>query len=302
MVNPLDALTLDQLRLFVCVAREGSFSAAARRLHRAQSAVSYGVARLERLLGVRLFDRSGRRPALTEAGRAFLADAHQVLDAVRRLHARAAGLAEGLEPEVRLAVDAICPMELLVELGRAFQERFPTVALHIRTEVLGAVPSLVLDGTCRIGIAGTVEPDVPGLERRFLTGIPMAPVAAATHPLAALDGPVPSARLRAHVKVVIAERTEAADGRDRSTASGTTWRVADTATKLGLIRAELGWGFLPLDAIRDDLERGALVRLELEGEAPMRPSLYAITRSDAPPGPAGQWLLRRLGELCGEGT
>ena len=63
----------------------------------------------------------------------------------------------------------------------------------------------------------------------------------------------------------------------------------------------------PVDGLDHDAAswttwNGALVRLELEGEAPMRPSLHAVTRSDAPPGPAGRWLLQRLGELCGKGT
>ena len=80
--NELSALTLDQIRLFVCVVQEGSFSAAARRLRRAQSAVSYGVANLEKLLGVQLFDRSGHRPALTATGQGLLSNARQVLDVV----------------------------------------------------------------------------------------------------------------------------------------------------------------------------------------------------------------------------
>ena len=65
----LDAVTLDQLRTFIAAAEEGSFSAAGRKLRRAQSVVSQTLANLEGQLGVRLFDRSGRYPRLTEQDR-----------------------------------------------------------------------------------------------------------------------------------------------------------------------------------------------------------------------------------------
>lgn len=82
--------------------------------------------------------------------------------------------------------------------------------------------------------------------------------------------------------------------------SGTTWRVSDEATKLALIRAGLGWGKLPLDLVREDLERGTLVQIVLEewGPRPLMAPLYAITRTDSPPGPAGRWLLETLETLC----
>jgi DNA-binding transcriptional LysR family regulator len=74
----LDPIIFDQLRVFETVADAGSFSAAARRLRRAQSAVSYAIGNLEAQLGIALFERGRRRPVLTEAGRAVLADARAV--------------------------------------------------------------------------------------------------------------------------------------------------------------------------------------------------------------------------------
>src|SRR5271154_2231676 len=82
--------TLDQLHVLTAVVEAGSFSAAARRLHRAQSVVSYTIANLEAQLGVALFARDGRRPLLTDAGRALVADARRVGRLVDELRARAA--------------------------------------------------------------------------------------------------------------------------------------------------------------------------------------------------------------------
>ena len=74
----LDGVSLDQLRTFVAAAEEGNFSAAGRRLRRAQSVVSQTLANLEGQIGVKLFDRSGRIPTLTDQGHALLADARAV--------------------------------------------------------------------------------------------------------------------------------------------------------------------------------------------------------------------------------
>jgi len=85
----LDGVTLDQLRTFIAAVDEGSFSAAGRKLRRAQSVVSQTLANLEAQLGVKLFDRSARYPRLTEEGRSLLADARAVADHIDEFKARA---------------------------------------------------------------------------------------------------------------------------------------------------------------------------------------------------------------------
>src|ERR1700735_5722496 len=105
----LEGITLDQIRPFIAAADEGSFSAAGRRLRRAQSVVSQTLANLEGQLRVKLFDRSGHLPVLTDQGRALLADARAVAGGVDILQARAKSLAGGLEPELSAAVDVMFP-------------------------------------------------------------------------------------------------------------------------------------------------------------------------------------------------
>lgn len=80
----LDGVSLDQLRTFVAAVDEGSFSAAARRLNRVQSAVSTWVSGLEAQIGVVLFDRSGRYPKLTSEGVLLLADARNIVSGATR--------------------------------------------------------------------------------------------------------------------------------------------------------------------------------------------------------------------------
>src|SRR5690606_284244 len=155
--------TYDQLALFLAVVDEGSFAAAARRLGRAVSAVSYGIGNLEAQLGLALFDRAGtRRPVLTEAGHAVLAEARAIARGMDGLRARVKGLHEGLEAEVSLVVDVMLPPDRLGAALRAFNTQFPTVALRLHVEALGAVTAKVLAGEAVIGINGPLNAGTAG--------------------------------------------------------------------------------------------------------------------------------------------
>jgi DNA-binding transcriptional LysR family regulator len=105
-----DLFTLEQLRTFVAVHEEGNFSAAARRLKRAQSAVSTTMSNLEEQLGLALWDRTTRIATLTDHGRVLLASALRVLTETDTLQRAVADLVGGLEPMVSLCVDAIFPV------------------------------------------------------------------------------------------------------------------------------------------------------------------------------------------------
>ena len=114
--------TLDQLQVFVAVAETGSFSAAARRLNRSQSVVSYTIANLEAQLELQLFERGGtREPRLTEAGTAMLEDARRMVSVLQSMRSRAEGLKHGLEAEVAVAVDVSLPSPVLTCVLKAFQ-------------------------------------------------------------------------------------------------------------------------------------------------------------------------------------
>lgn len=291
-----DAVTLDQLRVFLVVAEQGSFSAAARALHRAQSAVSYAIANLERILGVLLFDRDGRVPSLTEAGRSLLNETRAIHGQVEQLTARARSMARGVEPRLALAVDVMFPMSALVEAVGAFREAFPAVSLVLHVEALGGIAQLVLDGTCRIGVSAALPKFPTGLTRRPLTQVAMLAVTGATHPLAKHKGPIPTKTMQRHVQLVLSDRTRITEGVDLGVHEGPTWRLADLGAKHEFLRAGFGWGGMPLHLVYDDLEAGRLVIIHPWewGADPREIPLYSVHRADDLPGPAGQWLLEKL--------
>src|ERR1041385_4636654 len=122
----LDTITLDQLRILASVVDEGSFSAAARKLQRVQSAVSTAMANLEEQLTIPLWDRTQRSATLTDAGKSVVGAARRVLAEVDALRTLAAGMNVGLEASVSLCVDAVFPVSALVDMCRGFAKEFPT--------------------------------------------------------------------------------------------------------------------------------------------------------------------------------
>ena len=298
----LDGVSLDQLRAFIAAVDEGSFSAGARKLNRAQSAVSELVSNLEAQLGVALFDRSERYPKLTLAGVQLVADARSVVANVDLLKARAKGISRGLESELSAVVDVLFPIEAIAESAKEFRDRFPRTPLRLYVEALGGAYQPVIDGRCSLGVVGSLPtaPDSITLER--LLGLPMIMVAAREHPLAAINGVIPNTELAKHIQLVLTDRSELTVGREFGVMSPLTWRLGDLFAKHAFLLKGLGWGGMPLHAVKQDLVEGRLVQLSIEDmvEQSLVLPMSAAYLTANPPGPAGRWLIERLKQCSGQ--
>jgi DNA-binding transcriptional LysR family regulator len=284
--------TLDQLQVFIAVAEAGSFSAAARALNRAQSVVSYTISNLEAQLEVALFERSGaRQPKLTDAGRAMLVDARRIVADLQVLRSRAKSIRQGLEAEISLAISVMVPADALVSQLRKFRELFPSVSLNLNVGELGKVMDLVLSDQASIGIGGALLKKDDTLVAEKIGHAFMIPVAAPDHPLVKLGRPLALADVRDETQLVVTDASGITAGRNFNVLSYKTWRVSDIATKHQLIKGGLGWGGLPVSLVREDVQRGDLVALDLDAYEQGEYPLYALRKAANPPGPAGQWLI-----------
>lgn len=285
--------SVDQLLVLLAVVEEGSFTRAAKRLGRANSAVSYAIDALEAQLGVSLFDRgTTRKPKLTQQGEAVVSEARAVAHSVETLRARVRGLLEGLEADVSLVVDCFYPTDQLVKVFDDFHETFPTVPLRLSVQPLEGVERVVRNGDAWIGVGGILHMNSTGLQLFQIGGVPIIPVAAPNHPLVLAGGTSPS-RARDHVQLVLSDQP-AAGGRDYGVVSLTNWRVGDLGLKHKLLVGGVGWGGMPEPMVRADIEAGRLVQLDLRD---WRGGLYmmqVVHKTETPPGPAGRWLIERL--------
>ena len=290
MQNP-GTPTLDQLRVFLTVVDVGSFAGAARKLGRSTSVISYSIANLEAQLGISLFDRdTTKKPQLTTEGRIVLAEARIVSNGISGLRAKVRSMLEGIEPEIHIALDVMLPASRVTDALKAFSEEFPSVTLHLYVEALGAVTQMVLNRAAVIGVSGPLDIEIDGLERIGAGFVQLIPVAAPSHPLAKAGKNMPGAG-REHIQLVLTDRSALTQGFQLGVVSARTWRLADLGSKHMLLKEGMGWGNMPEPMVREDIQAGSLVHLDMPDckGGPYR--LQAIHRTDAPPGPAGRFLM-----------
>lgn len=246
-----------------------------------------------------LFDRSGYRPQLTDAGEALLRDARQVLDQVDSLQVRASAFSQGQELEVALAVDVFFPTDCLVDLLRRFRDAFPAVTVRLEIEALGAVAERVIDGRSMLGILGTLPTTPPNLLRVTLPSVMVVGVVSPQHPLAAVKGRIPDKLLAQQTQLVLSDRSELTARQDFSVHSRLSWRMSDLGTKHALLRAAMGWGYMPEHVVKDDLKSGKLVRIMTSQHSPegMALPIQCVYRPDYRAGPALSWWLDSLAGL-----
>ena len=292
----LDGVSLDQLRTFIAAAEEGNFTAAGRRLRRAQSVVSQTLANLEGQIGVKLFDRSGRVPTLTDKGHALLAGARAVAKQVDLFKARARGMAAELETELSLVVDSMFPASVLGSAVAAFQVQFPSIRLKLDVEMWEAVADPVLDRRCAIGILGSLSPAPPQFSMERLLTVRGINVVSPQHPLATQRAPIPPDVLAEHIQLAHVDRSSVWRTATLRLLSQREWHLRDLAAMHHLLLAGVGFGMLPLHMVQADLTSGALVQIHAE-EDPREGTAIGMSAAyltNKPPGRAGRWFIDRL--------
>jgi DNA-binding transcriptional LysR family regulator len=150
-----------------------------------------------------------------------------------------------------------------------------------------------MQGAAAFGISGPLELANDVLVRGPAGSVKLVPVAAPTHPLAMMPGPIGPAA-HDHIQLVLTDRSTLTQGRDFGVLSVKSWRLADLGAKHALLLAGMGWGNMPKPMVNEDLKRGRLVELKIDmpGE-PVYP-FHTVYRNHTPPGPAGSWLMERL--------
>jgi DNA-binding transcriptional LysR family regulator len=248
------SMELQQMRYVVAVAETANFTRAAERCRVVQSALSHQIARLERELGTRLFDRTSRRVRLTPAGEAFLPAARQALDAADRARAEVAAVSG--EIRGRLAIGAI-PTVTAVDLPSAlkdFHVRHPQVRVTLRIGGSADLAERVRQGTLDLAFLGLPRSARPkGVHGHVLAQGELVAVVAPGHPLAdAVD--VGLRRLADEVFVDFSAGTAGRAQSDEAFAAAGVGRdVAFEVTTpdllVRLVRLGLGVGMLPADFV-----------------------------------------------------
>ncbi len=260
----LDNVTINQLRAFVAVCDQGSFSGAARKLGRAQSAISHAIKALESAFDVELFDRDTRKAQLTAAGRGLLPDARAVISRTEEMKTRAGSIAKAGAPQLSVAIDVYFPRARLIDGLRTLQAEFPTAAINLRITTMQGGERLVLEKVCALAVTIENVPEVnpDAIERHWLCEASMVTLCAPSHPLASTPKPVPVDEFGRHVQIVVTDNQPQAEKTQQGVAGKRQWLVNDLGAKRDFLKAGLGWGHLPRHLVGEDLANGELVELE----------------------------------------
>ncbi len=288
-------ISLDLLQILDAIERHGSFTAAAAALHRVPSALSHAVAKLEGELGVTLFHREGRRATLNEAGRTLLEDGRHLLREADELERRVQRIANGWEAELRIALDAIIPVDRLYPLLTDFYAGGCGTQVRITSEVLGGTWDALATGRADLVIGAPGDmPARGGIASQLLCHHAAFVFAVApSHALAAWDKPIPENELRRHRAIVVADTSRELLARSIGLIDGQeALRVPDIRAKASAQMAGLGIGHLPRWLADPEIAAGRLLEKTVAEPRPTMPLHLAWRTRQI--GRALQWFIDEL--------
>lgn len=282
------------MRYVVAVAETGNFTRAAEQCLVVQSALSHQIARLERELGARLFDRTSRRVRLTPAGEAFLPAARQSLDAAERARAEVAAASGEIRGQVAIgAIPTVTAVDLPGLLER-FHARHPHVRISLRSGASEKLVERVRLGTLDVAFLGIpVNARPKGVHGRELARGELVGVTALGHPLAGRER-VELRDLADEPFVDFPSGTAARAQTDEAFAAAgvrrdVAFEISTADFMARLIRQGLGIGLMPASFVP---QLTGLAVLEIR-DAPAR--MEHLVWSRFPPSPATTAFLGELG-------
>ncbi|WP_375780730.1 LysR family transcriptional regulator [Bradyrhizobium sp. ma5] len=292
----MDRIKLHDLRCFDAVATKGSFQAAGAALNRSHPSVFAAVARLEQQLGLMLFDRSGYRVGLTDAGRTFHERTRLTLRELDLLQTYADQLVSGEEVALRVVIGDLCPRPPVLQMLSGFFARYPNTRLHLEYEAVGGPFERLVDDNADL-VFHRADPSDPRFERIELSTTAMVPVVAPGFLPFAWTKKITPEQMRPFTQCVIRDTARRSssesffliDGAHRCT-------VPDQMMKKELILHRLAWGHLPAWLIEDELRDGRLISIAGPNFPGREEHLAAIRHRQHAHGPVAEALWLHLEE------
>ncbi|MBB6522500.1 LysR family transcriptional regulator [Pseudoteredinibacter isoporae] len=287
MYNP------EQLRMFIEAADLGSFSACARKLGKAQSAVSQGIANLEIDLGTSLFDRSTRKPTLTPEGKRLLAYARVVLQQMEELNTAARAIGKQEETSISLAIEHALQKTALSQILFEFQRRFPATGIELIAAASPEIIPMVESGRVDLGLMFSDMSFKREVDLTFIGNLQLIAVCSSSHALSTLET-VELSHVASHPQMVI--RGANNQGLDHDAAiSSMSWSSNSVHCLIELIIQGIGWAYLPTHLVEEHITEGRLHKLPMRlDDKPWAPPVDMAMQKNQAMGPALTWLAGNL--------
>lgn len=290
--NPI---SLDLLRALDAIDQRGSFAAAAHALHKVPSALTYTIQKVEQDLDMALFDRSGHKAKLTQAGRLILEQGRLILRDIDALARSAKQIASGWEPELHISVDTLYETEHLFPLIKEFNREHPYVKVKLLHDSLSGTWEKLLNKKADLILSGDrIDPKLEGYRTQLLGSIESVFAVSKDHPLASEACTITDAMIEPYTVIVVPDSSELLTPQTVGwTKQSQKITVASMRDKIAAQASGLGVGYLPKHRIQSLLDSGDLVLLNMPSH---HSKAVAAWRKESP-GPALQWFLDRLPEI-----
>ncbi len=277
--------SLEQWAVLAAVVDEEGFGQAAEALRKSQSAVSYAIARLQEALDMELLAIDGRKAVLTAHGKTLLKRARPLLRDLESLEALARSLKQGWEPELKLVVDVAFPRQRLLSIVAELQQLCPNTEIQVSDAVLSGAEEAITENRADVVVTSRLPGDTLG---EPLLTVAFIAVAYPRHPLFELDRPLTPNDLSKHVQVVVRDsgikhpRDEGWLGAERRCT------VSSMEASLAMVKAGLGFAWLPEHMTSEPIQLGTLRALPLDIGSSRPVSLHLVLVRPEAAGPAAR--------------
>ncbi len=271
-------LDLDALEAFEAVVKFGGFGRAARHLNKVQSAVSHRVQKLEQQLGIALFHRAGYRVRLTAAGEVILAEGRRLLGQAQSIRSVARQFAEGWEANLLVFLDGILPLEpTLAALKTLALEQVPT-RVQVKVGYLRGVQEQFEKDDGDLMLVADYAAN-PYLHAEALPPVDCILCLAPAHRLAMAKN-VSLAELQQHVELSVQHSSDE-QGHDRHLfGCERSFYLSSFEMKKEALLMGVGFGWMPMYLVQDELRAGALRELKYVGGSRYRFTPHLVRRTD----------------------
>ncbi|WP_447528005.1 LysR family transcriptional regulator [Vreelandella sp. TE19] len=289
----MSRVTLAQWHMLAAVVDYGGFARAAQAIHKSPSTLNHAVHKLEEQLGVQVLEPVGRQVRLTEAGELLLRRARQLIESAASIEDIATRLAEGLETEVAVAIDQVFPADAQAKALERFSEAYPQVRVQLYESVLNGGVEMLFDGQVDLVISGM---EVPGFLGEPLANVRFIAVAHPDHPLHGLGRDLDLRDLAQYRQLVVRDSANRQSANAGWLKAEQRWTVSHLNTSLDMIKRGLGFAWMPVTRIADELERGDLKPLPLTAGGIREAPFQLIFKDRDHAGPATHAMAQVLRE------
>ncbi|WOT03827.1 LysR family transcriptional regulator [Shewanella youngdeokensis] len=288
-------IDVEAFKVLQVLVEEGSFAKAAERLHKAQSAVSYQVKKLEQHLGVNLFCRDQYRAELTPEGKVILAEGQRLLQHLANIEHLANRFSDGWEPKLELVVDGALPMEPVMRALKRMADQLIPTKVQLNMEFLGGVQARFERSRADLMLVKDYRTG-PNYRPQALPTITSILVVASSHILACEEN-LSLFDLQQHVELTIEDSSPAIDYRDELQFGGDkVFYLSGFLMKKDALLMGLGFGWMPDYLITDELANGQLVEVDFSGGSRYSFTPQLVSTLERPLGKAGRLFTQLIME------